>query len=145
MYPRHVARGLCPGPRVHVHSDGDGLKANGQRLWTSLCPGRASRREDPTPPEHHHTSDVGVLVGLAQSCRVRWVPVLGTHEDEEARGALGKEDLLQTAEQGQGQGQGAGVMDLRSCTQDGVAAGQQGLPQRDCQPGLSRLARLELA
>lgn len=37
-------------------------------------------------------------------------------------------------------------MDLRSCTQDGVAAGQQGLPQRACQPGLSRLARLgELA
>lgn len=61
--------------------------------------------------------------------------VLGTHEDEE-RGALGKEDLLQAAEHGQGQG--AGVMDLRFCTQDGVAAGQQGLPQRARQPGLSR-------
>lgn len=61
--------------------------------------------------------------------------MLGTHEDEE-RGALGREDLLQTAEHGQGQG--AGVMDLRFCTQDGVAAGQQGLPQQACQPGLSR-------
>ena len=30
VYPRHVARGLCPGPRVHVLSDGDGVDAKGR-------------------------------------------------------------------------------------------------------------------
>lgn len=32
VYPRHVqvARGLCPGPRVHVLSDGDGVGAKGR-------------------------------------------------------------------------------------------------------------------
>lgn len=99
------------------HSDGDGVDAKGKRLWT--LPSFVLARGK-TPPPHIRRRGT-CWAGQA----VLWA--LGTHEDEERR-ALGKVDLLQTAERSQCRG--AGVMDRPSCTQDGVAAGQQGLPQR---------------
>lgn len=118
VYRRHVARGLWPGPRVHG-STRTGTVSTLRGRDSGLCPAGASQREDPPPPHIRRRGTCWAGRG------VLWA--LGTHEDEERR-ALGKVDLLQTAERSQCRG--AGVMDRRSCTQDGVAAGQQGLPQR---------------